>query len=451
MRRSSCNNILTMNPLDTINTLGFTLSAFARPYRGRAHMERYQLRKLKKLVRHADSASQFCHEWFNRHGFDPQDIRKLSDIRKIPPMGKQQLRELRDTVSEEDISSRNLIEHKTSGSTGVPMHILRSPSEERRLNMLRWRLQWILGLRPGDRLAKVKTTWEPLSRQFNRPLELARSLRILDSRVFDCFENPAESYRRLVDFQPHILSGYPGALVKIALQHTRQGGSLNCLRRVSCGGESLAPHQRSLLEDSFGLPVFDVYGASECNVAAWQCPEIGQYHVNDDGIILEVCRDGIPVAEGESGEVLITSLHSRTMPIIRYAMGDLAIAGPAPCACGSPFSTIRALQGRTIDFLQLPDGRELHPFELLNEIVTASSDWIAEYQLIQEARDRFRVLLVPRRPVSEKEKDRFRTALWTKLGSETQLDLEFTEKIAPDASGKLHFCRSNVQAIPQRR
>ncbi len=149
--------------LRSVNTLGFTLAAFTRPYFGRAHMEAYQLEKLRGLVKHAATRVPYYRDLFSRHGMDSDDIRTLNDFRRIPVTGKQALRDVFLSIPREPIDRESLIEHKTSGSTGVPMHILRSPSEERRLNMLSWRLQSMRGLQPGDRLARFKTVWEPLS------------------------------------------------------------------------------------------------------------------------------------------------------------------------------------------------------------------------------------------------------------------------------------------------
>ena len=427
---------------ESLHTLGFTLSAFARPHLGRSRLKRYQWRKLQEIVRYAAAEIPFYRDRFRHHGFDPASLQNPEDIRNIPILDKRGMTELRESFSREEIARRHLIEHKTSGSTGAPIRILRSPAEERRLNMLRWRMQMMLGLRPGDRLAKVKTTWEPLSKQYDRLQGLAGKVGFLDARVFDCFENPAESYRQLLDFQPHVLSGYPGALVRIALTHTEQGRELKCLRRIGSGGESLLPNQRQILEEAFGVPVYDVYGSSECNLAAWQCDETDHYHVNDDGILLEVCRGGDPIAWGETGEVVITSLHSRAMPIIRYCLGDLAEAGPSQCPCGSPFSTIRRLQGRIADMFDLPDGRVIHPFEVLNEIVVEASDWIAEYQLVQTAPDRFFLEYVPRRPADEERLARLRAAVLAVLGPATVLDIKLSDRIARSKSGKLHFCRA---------
>ncbi|MBT8040440.1 MAG: hypothetical protein KJN78_09370 [Gammaproteobacteria bacterium] len=428
--------------LESLHTLGFTLSAFARPQLGRSRLKRYQWRKLQEIVRYAAAEIPFYRDCFRRHGFDPASLQNPEDIRNIPILDKRGMTELRESFSREEIARRHLVEHKTSGSTGAPIRILRSPAEERRLNMLRWRMQMMLGLRPGDRLAKVKTTWEPLSKQYDRLQGLAGKVGFLDARIFDCFENPAESHRQLLDFQPHVLSGYPGALVRIALTHIEQGRELKCLRRVGSGGESLLPNQRQILEEAFGVPVYDVYGSSECNLAAWQCDETDHYHVNDDGILLEVCRNGVPVASGETGEVVITSLHSRTMPIIRYRLGDLAEAGPLQCPCGSPFSTIRRLQGRIADLFDLPDGRVIHPFEVLNEIVVEASDWIAEYQLVQTAPGCFFLECVPRRPAGEERLARLRAAVLAVLGPTTTLVIKLTDRIARSESGKLHFCRA---------
>ncbi len=118
-------------------------------------------------------------------------------LRLIPLMGKQQLYALRQRFPDEADARARLIEHKTSGSTGVAVRVLRSPAEERRLNMLHWRFHWMLGLRPGDRHARVRTTWEALSRRFNCLQDLSRSLRLPDVRIFDCFADPADSWCQL--------------------------------------------------------------------------------------------------------------------------------------------------------------------------------------------------------------------------------------------------------------
>jgi len=409
-------------------------------------MEAYQLQQLRRLLRYAVTNVPYYRNLFNGRGDRPDDIRCLSDLSALPTTGKQQLRELYRSMGGGGTGRAQLIEHKTSGSTGIPLRILRSAAEERRLNMLHWRMHLMSGLRPGERMAIVKTTWENLPQRFERLKNLVQRAHLIEQRVFDCYLPPAEIYRQLVEYQPHVIGGYPGILVKIALQHAQRKSPLNCLRKVLCGGECLGPHQRRILEDSFETPVFDIYRTTECNLVAWQCPQTGLYHVCDDGIVLEICRDGVPLAPGETGEVVITSLHSRVLPIIRYPLGDLAVAGPTPCPCGSPFSTISGLRGRVIDFLTLADGRQLQPFQLLNEVILAAGEWVGQYQIIQETLDRFRMLIAPLRPVTSAEESRLRASLLHQLGAGTQLQIEWVSDIPGGENGKFHFCRSLVSS-----
>jgi hypothetical protein len=86
----------------------------------------------------------------------------------------------------------------------------------------------------------------------------------------------------------------------------------------------------------------------------------------------------------------------------------------------------------------------MHPFELLNEIVLADEDWILEYQFIQQGSDRYRLLIVPRRNITQSDQERIRNTLLDKLGPGARLSLEITDAIPADRGGKLHFCRSEA-------
>ncbi len=76
-------------------------------------------------------------------------------------------------------------------------------------------------------------------------------------------------------------------------------------------------------------------------------------------------KDGRPAAPGERGEVVLTALHSFAMPFIRFRLGDIVTKGDSHCACGQPFATIRSVQGRMFDYFPLPDGRLVHPYEII--------------------------------------------------------------------------------------
>jgi len=428
-----------------LKTLGFAAACLARAHSSRAAIAAYQLRQLNDVLRHAVQRVPYYGELFAAHGLRAEEIQSVGDLARVPITGKRELRALApEALIARGVDRTRLIEHKTSGSTGIPTRIWRTATEERRLNLQRWRALWLLGLRPRDRVAIVKTIWDAPPPSFDRLQTLSRRLGLLDRRIVDCFQPPAALLAQLRAFRPHVVAGYPGVLVGIARAIATEGRDDWTPRMVLTGGESLLHPHRALVRDRFGAPVYDIYGTTECNVAAWECPHTGEYHTCDDSVIVEICRDGVPVAPGETGEVVITSLHSRAMPLIRVALGDEAVAGSPQCACGLPFSTLREVRGRVIDFLPLPEGRRLHPFELLNVVVDTAGHWIAEYQITQLAPDRFVMELVGSRAVGPDDLAALLTAMVELLGTNVRFDIEQVSDIARDRSGKLHFCRSLV-------
>src|SRR5207249_8973126 len=103
---------------------------------------------------------------------------------------------------------------------------------------------------------------------------------------------------------------------------------------IISSAQTLPPETRALIEAQFGCKVFDKYGAREFSGMAHQCDAHRGYHVNAESYIVEVVRDGRPAAEGEVGMVLVTDLNNRCVPMIRYQLGDLAVATSRVCPCG---------------------------------------------------------------------------------------------------------------------
>ena len=87
-------------------------------------------------------------------------------------------------------------------------------------------------------------------------------------------------------------------------------------------------------------------------------------HLMEDGLVVEVARDGRPVAPGEEGEILVTELYGSLMPLIRYRTGDRGVLSDRSCACGRPFSSLERLSGRVTDLLRCPDGTLVDPYTI---------------------------------------------------------------------------------------
>ncbi|MEP7206031.1 MAG: AMP-binding protein [Casimicrobiaceae bacterium] len=421
-------------------------SCLIGPARGAAQLARYRDRRVRALVAHAAACIPHYRALWQRTGTCWQALRGTADLAALPVTTKAMLRRLSpDDVVDGRLDRATLLHHATSGSTGIPTHIWRTHAEERRLNLFRWRTLVRFGLRPGDRLAVVKLTTGGMPRGFDILQRVMRGVGVVDRRAFDCFLPPEALQARLEAFRPQVLSGFARSLVRLARSvpaSASASASGWAPRVVVTGGEGISLAERELLRQRFDAPVHDIYGTTECNVMAFSCAETGAYHVCDDSVIVEVCRDGVPVAPGETGEVVVTSLHSWAMPLIRVAVGDRAIAGDDHCACGSRFSTLQGIEGRVVDPFTVAGGRVVHPFELTNQVLEAAAAWMAEFQIEQEREDAFRVRVVGKHPVGTEALADLGRSLQRVLPASVRVEVELASALARDPSGKLHYCRS---------
>jgi phenylacetate-coenzyme A ligase PaaK-like adenylate-forming protein len=128
---------------------------------------------------------------------------------------------------------------------------------------------------------------------------------------------------------------------------------------VVCHGEILDAGTRAVLRDAFGSDPIGAYGMTELGYIGWQCEKRRAFHVNAEFFAVEVLCDGVAAAPGTLGNVVITALRSRTMPLLRYDTGDLSVAGAQPCDCACTLPTLNPIEGRANRTIRLPDGRRV--------------------------------------------------------------------------------------------
>jgi phenylacetate-CoA ligase len=133
------------------------------------------------------------------------------------------------------------------------------------------------------------------------------------------------------------------------------------------------------------------------------------------------------------------------MPFIRYKLGDLVVKGYDSCPCGAPFSTIREIQGRLGEYIELPDGRSVHASMVQKPLIQNPPQWLAHYQIIQERRDLIVVEVVSSTdPPSEADLE-IRDLLGKVLGAGVKIKVDFVHKISTSAGAKHMVFRSNLQ------
>jgi phenylacetate-CoA ligase len=391
-----------------------------------------RLDRLRRLVAHAYERVPFYRERFQLAGVRPADIRSIDDLALLPITEKRDLADRpAGEITAAGLDPARLVSTMTSGYSGEPFVIRRTRGEQ-----TRWARSWLpdllaAGLRNGDRVASVFAVRE------ERPdgVGLLESLGLVTETVVDCAEEPSEIVRRLAEARPDFLRGMAGVLEHLA-------GELAVAERpvrprvVWVSGEVLTPVARRRIEAAFAAPVHNAYGTHEIGLLASDCRDSGLMHVSSPESIVEILTpDNRPAEEGETGEVVVTALDFFAAPFIRYRLKDLATRGAAACPCGVRSPTIAHIDGRSIDYFEMPDGRYLHPYRILGPAL-AAAPWVRQYQLVQETRHRIVLRLVREGPLDEAERRRLRSTVDSLLGPDVRFWVEAVPRIAASPGGK---------------
>jgi phenylacetate-coenzyme A ligase PaaK-like adenylate-forming protein len=189
-------------------------------------------------------------------------------------------------------------------------------------------------------------------------------------------------------FDPDEISGYPSALAPLAAAQV-DGELAIAPRLISTAGEVRTPEVTRLIEQAWNATPHNMYGTTEGGVFGIDCTEHAGIHISEDLIVPEILdAEGTPVPDGELGErLLITSLVGRTLPLIRYELGDVVRATREQCACGRTLLRITELQGRHDDALILPTPgggtTTIHAIAVRSPMASVAG--LQKYQLIHDA------------------------------------------------------------------
>lgn len=309
---------------------------------------------------------------------------------QIPVLGKRPIQaDWHSFLSQSDAADDPTIQIlSTSGSTGTPLKIARSSSEMRVQTRRLWaaRARW----QPNIMRWKQLNLFHVVESPHLDVLPLG-----CDEYLDLSFEAMA-GHARLIDaYQPDWMCGVPSHVYRLAQYYQREQRNIPTLKLIEVTAEELS-YQRQLVEAVFGCPVVDLYGCREFWVLSYECP-FRQMHAWNDDLLLEVIRDGQPVPPGETGELVVTSLTNRVMPLIRYELGDSVQMSPSSCPCGDPRPILTPVGGRTAGLIVTRD-RVVTPAFLnisLGEFIRHHGQAILEYQIVQPDYDRLEIHVVP--------------------------------------------------------
>ncbi len=226
----------------------------------------------------------------------------------------------------------------------------------------------------------------------------------------------------LIRERPAYLQTRPSNLRALAQLGRESGRVPPGIRAVTTQSEMLPEGLRNFVADTWRAKIVDTYSCGEFGTLALQCPEHEHYHVQSESAILEILHeDDTPCGPGDTGRVVVTSLHNFALPLIRYELGDYARVGGA-CACGRGLPVLERIAGRVRNLAQDPSGRRFWPSFFAPLWLEVAP--FRQIQLVQHTPARIEVRYVLDRDLSPREQAAMRERLHGSLAY--PYDIAFT-------------------------
>ena len=316
-------------------------------------LQKMQYKLLKNLVNRLYSFSAFYRDRMKEQKVHPDDIRELSDVRKLPFMFK---RDLRDNYPDKIFTAtrEELVRyHVSSGTTGKPTVVGYTQNDLDNWTTSLARALTSIGLGRGD-VMQVSYGYG----LFTGGLGLHYGAERIGATVLPTSVGNTERQIELMqDLGTTAIACTPSYLLHIGEVGEKMGIDIKNdtdLRTGILGAEPWSEGMRTRIQDWLGIKAYDIYGTSELSGPMFtECSQQNGVHIWSDLALVEIIdpNSGEPLEAGERGELTVTILKKEALPMIRYRIGDITVMDDEPCPCGRTHPRIRRIQGRVDDML----------------------------------------------------------------------------------------------------
>ena len=407
----------------------------------------YQNEQVARLVRKAITDVPYYRDRYRSRGVIPAtfDTKTLSEWCEI--LDKKTVKEQSDSFRSEAFPARDLSTVFTSGTTGAPLRVTATrDSLAENFAFFSYFLR-ACGVDPFEnsvtfagRLIVPQDQQVPPYWRHN----MAMRTWLFSSYHISATNIPAYLHQ-LEAVAPLYVDSYPSSVYAIAKYMIDHNLTLPAApKAIVTSSETLTPEHRAAIEQAFRCKVFDQYGCAEMATFVYQC-EAGSYHSHPMYGLVEILDDeGRACAPGETGDLVLTGFINDAMPLIRYRIGDRAVASNSACACGRKHPVIGAILGREDDYIVTPEGNMVGRLDPMFKGLTG----ILEAQVVQEAIDQITILVVPAAEFDDAARASLIEGLRERVGRSMKISVKDVPAIARTRGGKF---RSVISRIPPQR
>lgn len=391
-----------------------------------------QFKKLKKILIHSYENFDFYRDLMKSVNFNPYNFTDMEEIEQLPIIDKEMYRYFTESTLKKNPQLINQYhKDKTSGSTGEPLHIYRKGVEREYVVAKFLRALVLNGYSVFEKIYCAVTPRRLVKRD-----SILQKFGLMRRYCISNTETPENLVRGYIESSPDLLYANKTHLILMALHISENEIEVKQPNIYVSAGEVLDHKSREIIQNAFGPNLVEVYGAVEFGNLGFQIKGNKNIDFNHDTNILELDDNG--GINKKKGFCIITDLHIRSFPLIRYRLGDWIETSEK-----NEFLVIKSIRGRDDDFATLKDGSKIPPQTF--KLIIDRFPGIRQFRIIQKSRDLIKFNLVLEEGIKESRlEESLIRALKTEIDDEMTYQVEYVASISPDSTGKLRFLVSEI-------
>ena len=422
----------------------------SKSFNTKENIERYQLKKLKDIIEYSNKYVPYYYDLFNRINFRPDDFKSIKDIKRIPYLTKDIIRNNQEKLISRVFPKKFIKTVQTGGTTGVPLDFFLDKRTSSVIEMAYLEDMWkrvnyriynkcvvlrednIENIIEGQKYWKMNftTNW------------LTMSARHLNTDTFRIF------YNKIISFNPHFIIAFPSNAYLLArLIKENNLRNFPRLKAVICSSENMYDWQRKYMEEIFKVRIYSYYAHSEKCIIASECKNSSMYEFYPQyGFVELINRDNNwCTEENEKGEIIATGFNNFVSPFLRYKTDDVGIYTTLRCENNLNWYTLKRIEGRTQDFLIDRDNTPKTSIHIDRPFWNIR-DQIYAYQYIQDNPGEVLLKIHAKEKLNSKQLDDIKK-VFLKTYFKIDIKIEQVHYISRTKSGKFRYLLQNIKNI----
>lgn len=347
----------------------------------------YQEGLLRMALEYLATNSPYYKRVFAEHNIDVNEIQTIEDLQKIPFTEKKDLQLYNDDFL--CCPKEKIVDYiTTSGTLGDPVTFGCTDADLERLAYNEMKSFRCAGLGPGN-IVQLMTT---MDKRFMAGLAYFLGVRKLGASIIRVGNGiPELQWDTIQRIKPDTIMCVPSFILRL-IQYAEEHNidyKKSSIKRIIGIGEGLREQDFSLnllgrrIKEKWDVELFATYSSTEMGATFSECECSRGGHVHPELIIVEIIgEDNKPVADGEAGEVVVTTLGVEAMPLLRFRTGDIAAKCVEKCECGRSSYRLTPIIGRKNNMIKYK-GTTLYP-PAINDVLD-NVDYVENYVI--EVRD----------------------------------------------------------------